>query len=302
VGNIVREVGIWQKQSSAWFQAVTAQSVVRGNVFYNGPRAAINFNDGFGGGDEVVGNLILNMVRESKDHGPINSWDREPFVTRRGASAPEAGITPSYNEIAHNLIMNSGSTGTGATGSLWCLCHDDGSSHYHDHHNVCVGFGVKNFLGYDLIFEANLIVRPDVIGQTSAAGPAACVYFVPMWAQSYGLGMKGTPIPYHSKFDNNTCILGTDVDPYQANCALSPYDLNSTWGTSAANTFYSPNHKDIEFCGGTLKEAQQAGMETGSISLPMSKLVVREVLAHAHQLLTQGMRNGVRYPSPFHRL
>ena len=48
IGNIVKEVGIWQKQSSPWFQAVTAQTLITGNVFYNGPRAGLNFNDGFG--------------------------------------------------------------------------------------------------------------------------------------------------------------------------------------------------------------------------------------------------------------
>ena len=63
VGNIVSEVGMWEKQSSAWFQAVTAQTNISGNVFYNGPRAAINVNDGFGGGDDIAYNLIFNMVR-----------------------------------------------------------------------------------------------------------------------------------------------------------------------------------------------------------------------------------------------
>ena len=49
VGNLVREIGLWQKQSSLWFQAVTAQTQLQGNIFFNGPRAAFNFNDGFGG-------------------------------------------------------------------------------------------------------------------------------------------------------------------------------------------------------------------------------------------------------------
>ena len=94
--NIVREVGLWQKQSSPWFQAVTAKTLLSGNVFFNGPRAGLNFNDGFGppppqlraslfcvfrtkprvhftrlfcsgGGDEIAENLVINMVRESKD-------------------------------------------------------------------------------------------------------------------------------------------------------------------------------------------------------------------------------------------
>lgn len=47
-GNICHELGLWQlqKQSSFWFQAVTAQTVLQDNIFFNGPRAAFNFNDG----------------------------------------------------------------------------------------------------------------------------------------------------------------------------------------------------------------------------------------------------------------
>ena len=41
-GNICHEIGLWQKQSSLWFQAVTAQTVLKDNIFFNGPRAAFN--------------------------------------------------------------------------------------------------------------------------------------------------------------------------------------------------------------------------------------------------------------------
>jgi hypothetical protein len=75
--NLAREVGLYEKQSSFFVQAKTAQSVVTGNVFFNGPRAGINANDGFGGGDEISHNLVFSTCRESGDHGPFNSWDRQ---------------------------------------------------------------------------------------------------------------------------------------------------------------------------------------------------------------------------------
>ena len=81
VGNLVREIGIFQKQSSFYFQATTARTYLAGNVHFNGPRAGVNFNDGMGGGDVMEGNLLANCVRESGDHGPFNSWDRQPFLT-----------------------------------------------------------------------------------------------------------------------------------------------------------------------------------------------------------------------------
>jgi len=46
--NVVREMGLFEKQSSAWFQAKAMQTTIVGNLFFNGPRAGINQNDGFG--------------------------------------------------------------------------------------------------------------------------------------------------------------------------------------------------------------------------------------------------------------
>jgi hypothetical protein len=34
----------------------------------------------------TVGNIVFNQVRETNDHGPLNSWDRAPYVTLRGAT------------------------------------------------------------------------------------------------------------------------------------------------------------------------------------------------------------------------
>ena len=42
--NLFHEIGVWEKQSSAWFQAKTAQSTLRNNVIFNLARAGINFN------------------------------------------------------------------------------------------------------------------------------------------------------------------------------------------------------------------------------------------------------------------
>eukprot|EP01046_Picozoa_sp_COSAG06_P056940 COSAG06_NODE_10930_length_1594_cov_2.349833_2_plen_205_part_00 len=62
VRNLVHEIGHYQKQSSAWFQAQSCLNNISGNLLYNGPRALINFNDGFGGGSVVQNNLLFNSV------------------------------------------------------------------------------------------------------------------------------------------------------------------------------------------------------------------------------------------------
>ena len=81
IDNFCHEIGHIQKQSSFYFQAETALTTLSGNIVFNIPRAAINFNDGFGGGNELTTNLLFNTCRESSDHGAFNSWDRLPYIT-----------------------------------------------------------------------------------------------------------------------------------------------------------------------------------------------------------------------------
>ena len=80
-GNLIRgnhfdTVGIMMKQTSCYFKAITYNNTISNNVCHDGPRAGINFNDGFMGGDTLKENLIWAMVRETGDHGTFNSWDR----------------------------------------------------------------------------------------------------------------------------------------------------------------------------------------------------------------------------------
>jgi hypothetical protein len=42
--NICHEIGMYEKQVSCYFEAVSGQASVVQNIFYNMPRAAINFN------------------------------------------------------------------------------------------------------------------------------------------------------------------------------------------------------------------------------------------------------------------
>ena len=62
-GNTAREIGLYEKQSSFYVQAKTSQALIKGNVFFNGPRAGINSNDGFGGGDEITENLVFSTCK-----------------------------------------------------------------------------------------------------------------------------------------------------------------------------------------------------------------------------------------------
>ena len=47
-----------------------------------------------GGGDVMEGNLIANCVRESGDHGPFNSWDRQMFLIHQPDDNGEPSVYP----------------------------------------------------------------------------------------------------------------------------------------------------------------------------------------------------------------
>lgn len=63
LNNVVFENGVWGKQTYPFVQSRSCETNVNGNIFFNGPRAGININDGFGGGNEINNNLLFNFVR-----------------------------------------------------------------------------------------------------------------------------------------------------------------------------------------------------------------------------------------------
>ena len=152
--NFIHELGHYEKQSSCWFQARAALTTLEGNICFNGPRAGVNFNDGFGGGNLMFKNVLFNLCRESSDHAPFNSWDRLPFFTRIGNSS--GSVIPAFNEFHHNLVL-------GHYGSSMCFDNDDGSAYYHHHDNYLVYGGHKsNFYGHDKISNNNFNLYPRV--------------------------------------------------------------------------------------------------------------------------------------------
>lgn len=169
---VCREIGTVEKQSSCWFQAKSAKSTITNNVFYNGPRALINMNDGFGGGNLIRGNALFNGCRESGDHGQINTWDRNPYLTtvrssvaaasaaaegRATTAILEASLFPAYNNVSRNMFISNYNSFDG-------IDNDDGSSYYDIGHNVFYeGEGLKSdYRGHGKIYHHNLNVGAGV--------------------------------------------------------------------------------------------------------------------------------------------
>ena len=65
--NFMHEFGVQEMQSSGWYSGKAALTRTEGNIFFNMPRAAANFNDGMGMGHVITRNLVFNTCRESGD-------------------------------------------------------------------------------------------------------------------------------------------------------------------------------------------------------------------------------------------
>ena len=91
--NIAHELGLFVKQAGFFYQTMSANTTVKGNVLFNGPRAGINLNDDYGGGHLISNNAAFNLVRESSDHGPFNSWARNTYRWRAGAGGTDQLIS-----------------------------------------------------------------------------------------------------------------------------------------------------------------------------------------------------------------
>ena len=243
--NVFRELGIFQKQSSAWGQAKAALSTIRQNIMFNLPRAAINFNDMMGGGDAVLHNLIFNTCRESGDHGPINSWDRQPFLTTL-----RDGRTPSFIPLMRTIGRNFIFANYGASEGV---DNDDGSSWFHVQENVFYaseGFKM-DYGGHDSVFEDNLVVSYPTSGQR-------CIGF-------------GTFFPGHGHIvRGNKCIVPRD------NAPLAFFgECSSTTVTVERNSYFSPNGTATIECSHVTHETyslekvqQMFGLELGSTVQP----------------------------------
>jgi hypothetical protein len=151
--NLFHEIGIWVKQSSAVLVAMGQATTVDNNICFNIARACVNFNDGFGGGATVSNNLLFNSVRETDDHGPFNSWDRQVYLQRR--SDGTVSIIQDQSFITHNFLINN-------YHSVWPIDHDDGSQLFTDTKNYLVYGGYKSFLGNSLTVLDNWYILPDV--------------------------------------------------------------------------------------------------------------------------------------------
>ena len=267
-------------------------------MVFNTPRAAINFNDGFGGGNVAELNLLFNTVRDTSDHGCINYYDRLPYLTTLRNGTPS--VTPAHSYTRRNMLFSNYQ-------SIWPSDHDDGSCQWFDEGNFFVYAGFKNYLGNTLVSRNNAYVWPDA---TFSKGKAPVF---PFCASVDGATRTGSSDGHgghwygpsgwgHGWYNNSCAMLNGAVTYVWQGCdpndpkAKSPGRLQSgPMDDGMLGVPYTHHNRlhlpagldDIAIrCGNAtmgLKDFQKLGFEVGSRVLPPAG--IKEVLEWGRTLL-----------------
>eukprot|EP01083_Nonionella_stella_P012567 35640_1 len=265
--NYVHELGIWEKQSSFYFAAKSCDNLVYANVFYNGPRAGININDGFGGNTNISRNLLFNTCRESGDHGPINTWDRQVYVSD-GESVVKA-----YDYVSFNFLLSN-------YNAIWSVDNDDGSSYY----SVFSNFEVYATGGLKSIWGGHNIHHFDNI-------------FAYVQQQCFVANIQDEQLNgYNDLFVNNICILNDKAIKNEQYGAFGPTPCNVTqinqWPILANNTIYLSNvHNqtqvnNVGLCGMQEKEFQSKyNYDIGTAIYGANSVNDSDIINRARQML-----------------
>jgi len=256
--NMASELGMTFKQSAGVFVAISKNVLVRSNVIFNGARAGISQNDGFGGGNTYVHNVLFNLVRETLDQGPFNAWDRQRWL--------EPGPKDPSSVIANLFFGNQ----PGPKG----VDLDDGVDNWVVTANV-IFRGYQKFKGANIISSENLIISPLQTPQKTSG----CVYL-----------NAAQHTPANFKFTSNTCVSTVaSVVPYSFTsmlasqaaplCALANfYTFNNTFYgfDPQSDTFKSCNFELVNFVQwkGTGQDAQSSTTQR----LPANQLVLAWVM------------------------
>ena len=270
--NVAHDICVYVKQGDFVFESLSRSSVWAGNLAYNAPRSLFNKNDGFAGGLDVYQNLLFNANKETTDHGPYNTWDREPYITEEGGMG--ASLVPKWNRNHNNFFINDYGSHILSTNTHYntpassstlhsssfvliyyfdrsnmAIDHDDGSAYYVDSYNMFMYSGTKNYLGHSKVNDHQLFAYSDVV-----------------WGYGYpACEDEFTNDNFDSAWINSRCILFNQTSPY----AINYCDVKNVTNIPlhANNSIYTPTGNATLKCGDvsmTLAQWQAMGMDPGT--------------------------------------
>ena len=202
--------------------------------------------------------------RETSDHGPLNTWDRNTYKWRDGVG----GTDPLPSRLNRNLLVSN-------YFAVVPIDHDDGSNGWVDTENVLLWGGTKNLMGYNKKSVGNAMVYVDynpsqLLAQSAAwakrlgwsapeAKPPMCAGYVTAFPAATGLA---------DAWQNNTCIAASPASFFRWLACNSSNPLDGSIPVPmVGNSYYSPNASYQMRCGVEvwgLQQAQARGVDLGA--------------------------------------
>ncbi len=167
--NYIRDIGAFGKQVAGVFVSIARGVTIRRNLMHSLPRAGICLNDCWAGGHLIEHNEIFDTVRETRDHGPFNSWGREGYWCEN--QSHHYGVIPHPHPVIirrlpeETIIRNNyfhGIEGYVMGDYRQAVDMDDGSLNFHVHRNLCVDMAISIREGDYRTVENNTVINPVV--------------------------------------------------------------------------------------------------------------------------------------------
>lgn len=147
-----------EKQTAGVHIQLAQGITIRHCSIYDLPRAGINIGDGSWGGHVIEFCDVFDTVKETGDHGSLNSWGRDRFwrpnVAEVNAWVKQVPELPRLDAVKPVILRNN----RWRCDHGWDIDLDDGSSYYIITNNLCLRGGIKNREGFGRVVENNITV------------------------------------------------------------------------------------------------------------------------------------------------
>jgi len=157
--NLIRYIGLIEKQVAGVEIQMASKILVNHNTIYHVPRAGINIGDGAWGGHIIENNDVFSTVLETSDHGAFNSWGRDRFWhPERSKMDSIVGNHPELillDAVEKTVIRNN----RFRCDHGWDIDLDDGSSNYEIYNNLCLSGGLKLREGFYRTVYNNILLN-----------------------------------------------------------------------------------------------------------------------------------------------
>ena len=158
--SLIERTGRVEKQTAPVEISMAQDITVRHCSLYDVPRAGINISEGTWGGHIIEFNDVFDTVKETGDHGSINSWGRDRYWGLKDIDANTLTFGPNRSlpllDAVKPVILRNNRF---RCDHGWDIDLDDGTSNFQLYNNLALNGGIKLREGFFRTVENNIMVN-----------------------------------------------------------------------------------------------------------------------------------------------